>query len=1158
MMRFQTTACDMDRRQRFRLRGWMGLFYVAGFMLIMSGDARGQTEAKTPPPDRVTTASVEKALKELESTEGLDETVKTKVQEIYQNAQQALKSEAAWTTALAEFEKKIQTTPAESLKLEAELAVLNREPLVQVPKAPLAQLEKTLAEKERALKEAQTALAKWEDEPKRQSGRRAEIPKLIVAARKRLAEAEGQLKALAASPDGPEKTARRTALLAHCQAASQEIAASEKELDAYDSLGKLYSLQRDLLTGQLAAAKHVATRWRDEVNKRRHDDAQEALEQAQDSADKLPAALSFLAERNADLAAQRTELALQIPDTTRQLEETNDILTALQADRKWVNGKVEAVGFTNTIGRLLRSKKSELPDVRDYERSVDSRQATIREVEYNLLVLDERRAELANLKQEIKKALATAGLDENGGVGYLEDDIRQQLETEKEYLDKLISDKREYFKQLLLLNSAEQQLIAETEEYARFINERVLWVRSTDVSELWAFAQYARGAMWLLHPESWGEFVRDLAVDAIHHPLLSTLAILVLITLGYGRRQFRHQIVALGSVAGKANCYSIRPTFEACAWTLMVAIVWPGLLGYIAWRTIVMPDFSAFSKAAGAGFGATATVLFVLELLRQMSRERGLLEAHFGWPSMALRPLRHYLMLGIASILPLTFVAAMLDAQATERWINSLGRLAFVASLLVFAHLFHRALRAGSGIHLAIQAEFTGTWFNRLRVLWYPAGVFLPLSLAVLAVAGYYYSAQQLAQRMILTAYILVGLMVLRSFLLRWLLVRRRKLAIEQARQRRASEDAAAAAASLEPDVADVVPAAAEPEVCLATINEQTRRLVEYALAVTAVLGIWFVWVDVLPALGILDRFKVWDAQDPTAVLTAADLVIACLAVATTWIAAANVPGLLQMALLERLPLDTGLRYTIGTMVRYLIVLIGILVACNVLGLSWNKVQWLIAAVGVGLGFGLQEIFANFVSGLIILFERPVRVGDIVTVDDVTGVISRIRIRATTITNWDRKELIVPNKEFITGRVLNWTLSDRVNRVVINVGVAYGSDTELATELLLKIATEHPRVLEDPAPRVTFEGFGDSALTFVLRCFLPSLEKRLDVIHSLHTSIDKAFREAGIEIAFPQRDVHVRTISPAFSNLVPATAPAPDTPPPKEKDEVSSAEDPIP
>ena len=154
------------------------------------------------------------------------------------------------------------------------------------------------------------------------------------------------------------------------------------------------------------------------------------------------------------------------------------------------------------------------------------------------------------------------------------------------------------------------------------------------------------------------------------------------------------------------------------------------------------------------------------------------------------------------------------------------------------------------------------------------------------------------------------------------------------------------------------------------------------------------------------------------------------------------------------------------------------------------------------------------------------RVGDIVTVDNIDGVVSRIRIRATTITNWDRKEYIVPNKSFITGNVLNWTLSSDVNRIIINVGIAYGSDTELARELLLKAAQEHPNVLEDPAPVATFEGFGDNALNFLLRCYIPNLDNRLATITDLHLAIDKAFRKAKITIAFPQQDVHLAPLRP--------------------------------
>jgi len=204
--------------------------------------------------------------------------------------------------------------------------------------------------------------------------------------------------------------------------------------------------------------------------------------------------------------------------------------------------------------------------------------------------------------------------------------------------------------------------------------------------------------------------------------------------------------------------------------------------------------------------------------------------------------------------------------------------------------------------------------------------------------------------------------------------------------------------------------------------------------------------------------------------------------------------------------------------------LIGLLAAAGTLGLSWSQVQWLAAAVTVGLGFGLQEIFGNFVSGLIILFERPVRVGDTVTLGNVQGTVSKIRIRATTIVDWDRRELIVPNKEFITGQLINWTLSDPILRVVVPVGIAYGSDTALAEKLLLEVASTCEWVLPEPPPSVLFSAFGDSSLDFQLRVFIPSIDVYWRAKHALHMSVDQAFRQAGVVIAFPQRDLHLRSV----------------------------------
>jgi len=257
--------------------------------------------------------------------------------------------------------------------------------------------------------------------------------------------------------------------------------------------------------------------------------------------------------------------------------------------------------------------------------------------------------------------------------------------------------------------------------------------------------------------------------------------------------------------------------------------------------------------------------------------------------------------------------------------------------------------------------------------------------------------------------------------------------------------------------------------------------------------------------------------------LTLGDLAMALIALLVTYIAFKNLPGLVEMLVIQRLPLDAGARYALSTVLRYVIAIIGLSISASAIGLSWSNVQWLAAALTFGLAFGLQEIFANFVSGLIILAERPIRLGDTVTVGQTSGTVTRIRMRATTITDWDRKEMVIPNKNFITNDVVNWTLSDPVLRVIIPVGVSYGSDVDKVERTLFKIARAHKVVLEDPKPQVWFTGFGDSTLNFELRAFIPHIDYLLKTKHELHNAVFKEFKKAGIEIAFPQRDLHIRT-----------------------------------
>lgn len=277
--------------------------------------------------------------------------------------------------------------------------------------------------------------------------------------------------------------------------------------------------------------------------------------------------------------------------------------------------------------------------------------------------------------------------------------------------------------------------------------------------------------------------------------------------------------------------------------------------------------------------------------------------------------------------------------------------------------------------------------------------------------------------------------------------------------------------------------------------------------------------------------------------ITLVDLGMTVLILLATLIAIRNLPGLIEMILLQRLPLDAASRYALSTVIRYAIAIVGISVGLGTIGITWSSIQWLAAALTFGLAFGLQEIFANFISGLIILAERPIRIGDTVTVGTTSGTVTRIKMRATTITDFDRKELIIPNKTFITGDVINWTLSDPILRIVIPVGVSYGADVERAEAILLDIAQKHPQVLPDPKPSVFFKNFGESTLDFDLRVFIPNIEHFITTRHSLHKQIIKEFREAGVEIAFPQRDLHIRSAGGLTEMLRQATPVSPSATP---------------
>ncbi|MFN2309086.1 MAG: mechanosensitive ion channel domain-containing protein [Gammaproteobacteria bacterium] len=240
--------------------------------------------------------------------------------------------------------------------------------------------------------------------------------------------------------------------------------------------------------------------------------------------------------------------------------------------------------------------------------------------------------------------------------------------------------------------------------------------------------------------------------------------------------------------------------------------------------------------------------------------------------------------------------------------------------------------------------------------------------------------------------------------------------------------------------------------------------------------------------------------------------------------------------------MDHGAREAMVTITGYVMVTMAAVFGLGVAGFEFGNLAIIAGALSVGIGFGLQNIVNNFVSGLILLFERPVKTGDWIVVGSTEGYVKRISIRSTQIQTFDHADVIVPNSELISQQVTNWMLYDTQGRARVPVGVAYGSDTQKVKTVLEKVAREHPKVITNgtyPDPKVLFLGFGDSALNFELRCFVRSIDERLSVVSDLNFAIDAAFRAEGIEIPFPQRDLHVRSLPPGYPPAADGPAPEP-------------------
>ncbi|CAJ1801003.1 Mechanosensitive channel MscK [Aeromonas salmonicida] len=710
---------------------------------------------------------------------------------------------------------------------------------------------------------------------------------------------------------------------------------------------------------------------------------------------------------------------------------------------------------------------------------------------------------------------------------------RDQLFQKTQYLDNLIANSSEpvsaedranlstLLDTRISLQLTQQQLARIYASIEFTLQQHIFWVSSNKPIDVkwfinWPAQAYKQASDWVLKPDwdGWGEML--LPVSLLAFPLLLVGGLLI-----WKRPSLLNRQKRINKDLGRFRQDSQWHTPRALLYTVLQRL--PGSLFILAaglWLTycgLLSPKL-IFQITLNLALG-----YLVFSVYLAVMRPGGIAESHFRIPKAELQAKRTSMRYLWLPLLPLIMLSTKAVVEPSSLGNDVVGQaltllLLGLTTYLVFP--ISRTIIKGEG---SMQQSITAG-----------ALALAPVALMVLVGLGYYYTALKLTGRLVESFYLLIIWSLVYRTSLRGLELAARRLAYRRAvakREHKSQEDAEGGE-SIEEQPMD-----------LEDVSQQSLRLTRTALLLVFGVAFYWLWSDLVAVFSYLDSMVLWhrsEGSGTNAVLfpiSLSDVLIGFLLLGGAWSLARNLPGLLEVLVLSKLNLAQGTAYAITTILNYVLIGFGSLTALSMMGVQWDKLQWVAGGLSVGIGFGMKEILSNFVSGIIILFERPVRIGDTVTIGPFSGTVSRIRIRATTLTDFDRKEVIIPNQQLMTERLINWSLSDTVTRVIVRVGVAYGSDLELTRTLLKQAADENSRVLKDPAPIVYFLTFGPSTLDHELRFFVSELGDRNPAVDELNRKIDALFKANGIEIAFNQMDVYIKNMSDGSEQAVEVSKP---------------------
>ncbi|QSX29485.1 mechanosensitive ion channel [Shewanella cyperi] len=990
--------------------------------------------------------------------------------------------------ALLGFDARQQALREEMLAALKDLPLSKRKALASQSEAAYVQLS-NLKEREAALTQEVNALL----------ARHNALPGAIESARQNLQQHQKAPLAPADTPRGQLQLLQRNFYEQSLLTLENEQASSQKRIE-------LKQLELQLTRQLLVQQEQLIERLNRAGNEQRQQQTAATLADSRiESADKGDPVSEQLRHDNALYGQKLQTLTLQINNVLELQEKAEkryqhqaQQLGSIQEQLTWV--KTNAA-FGDRFLQMLQS----LPKV----PNVDQLQNQI--------------ADLRLARYQLEQQL-TINEEQLGSSGLFSKDQQALLQSQQTLLGQLLESHDQLLGELGKLKVSYDQLTQQHHQLKSTLSEHLFWVpNAAAIGKLWLIDVH-RSLVWLVQQAQWDQLslALDEQLDYWYWWILVLVLSLILqdlITPLY-HRAMDSCLVSVGNVTQDNFIF----TFKALIYTLGFSLLRPTVI--ILAGSIWLLSERNMVQAVGMGLLAMGCLYWLQRLVVLLCQDKGLLVGHFKRPKVLVEQILKRCNLTLVIALPLVGIIGMSEVLEVSLVRNSLGRGAFILVCLLLLWLYKDVL----ALLRRHQEPTPGGKNSKLlqRLLWTLLLVTPPLA-AVLAIRGYYFSAFQMLLQLQLSLLLGLGFLLLFQLIKRWMLIERRRIAFDRAKAKRAEKLAQRERG--EAVSSDGMDTYEEPKVDLETISSQSLGLVRSLLLLAFLASLIGLWSQTHSALfSFLDGITLWTSStninglEQPLPITLKSVLFGSIIVGFSLMIATNLPGLLELVLLQRLDLTPGTGFAITTVSRYLVVLIGGLVGFSTFGMEWSKLQWLVAALSVGLGFGLQEIFANFISGLIILFEKPVRIGDTVTIRDLTGTVSKIQIRATTIIDWDRKEIIVPNKAFITEQLVNWSLSDPITRVTVYVSVARDSDPARVEATLYQAIKECQYALQTPEAEVWFAGFGKHTQDYEVRAYAKDMGNRWPLRHDLHKRISAKLRENQLELAYPQMEITINQL----------------------------------